>query len=308
MTDMGIENHDIELVDIDSDGGWEMTTEAMVRKWLEKNYGTRRDASGYAMKICADYRDEMDTETAINILGSDDPEISFYEELGYMYDAVLYDVESDLIEECAADLGVEEDDVRDAIYELIYPVYPADHFLKQEFRVPIMVDTGAESNVDFTLNGFDDKGFIDQRSGIAWLIEQQGHRKSEIELDTERDSKSEFVNSTFDAVNFQTGHISTLTFLATMTLEQLIKLNSKWKPADMPGTITISKDSFTLLFSPWDGAGSDFIELERDVELPVNMIWKALPDCPRRVGGNWGVDETYGLIGKAWRGQVTINE
>lgn len=285
-----------------------MTTDAMVREWLEKNYGNCRDASGYAMELYADYRDEMDLKTAIEILDSDDPEIAFYEELGYMYDEAQCNMEGELIEKCAADLGIDGDDVRDAIYELTYPVYPADHFLKQEFRVPIMVDTGAESNVDFTLNGFDDKGFIDQRSGISWLIEQQGHHKSEIELDTERDSKSEFVNSTFDAVNFQTGHISTLTFLTTMTLEQLIKLNNKWKPADMPGTITISKDSFTLLFSPWDGAGSDFIELERDVELPVSMIWEALPDCPRRVGGNWGVDETYGLTGKAWRGQVTINE
>ena len=285
-----------------------MTTEAMVREWLEQNYGDRRDASGYAMELYADYRDEMDTKTAIEILGSDDPEVAFYEELGYMYETGQCNMEEELIEKCAADLGVEEDDVRDAIYELTYPVYPADHFLKQEFYVPIMVDTGAESNADFTLNGFDNKGFIDPRSGIAWLIEQQGHSKSEIELDTERDSENEFVNSTFDAVNYQTGHLSTLTFLVTMTLEQLIKLNSKWKPADMPGTITISKDSFTLLFDPWCGEGSDFIELERDVELPVNMIWEALPDCPRSVGGNWGVDETYGLTGEAWRGQVTINE
>lgn len=285
-----------------------MTSEAMVREWLEKNYGDCRDASGYAMELYADYRDEMDTKTAIEILGSDDPEVAFYEELGYMYETGQCNMEEELIEKCAADLGVEEDDVRDAIYELTYPVYPAEHFLKQEFRVPIMVDTGAESNVDFTLNSFDDKGFIDPRSGIAWLIEQQGHRKSEIELDTERDSENEFVNSTFDAVNYQTGHLGTLTFLVTMTLEQLIKLNSKWKPADMPGTITISKNSFTLLFSPWSGAGSDFIQLERDVELPVNMIWEALPDCPYHINYGWGVDETYGLTGTAWRGQVTINE
>ncbi len=285
-----------------------MTTDAMVREWLEKNYGSRRDASGYAMKLYADYRDELDLKTAIEILDNDDPEIAFYEELGYMYDTAQCNVENALIESCAADLGVEEDDVRDAIYELTYPVYPADHFLKQEFHVSIMVDTGAESNVDFILNGFDGEGFIDPRSGIAWLIEQQGHSTSKVELDTARDSENEFVSSTFNAVSYQTGNLSTLTFLVTMTLEQLIKLNSKWKSADKPGTITISKDSFTLLFDPWYGAGSDFIELERDVELPVNMIWEALPDCPRSVGGNWGVDETYGLTGEAWRGQVTINE
>ena len=285
-----------------------MTTDAMVREWLEKNYGSRRDASGYAMKLYADYRDDLDLKTAIEILDNDDPEIAFYEELGYMYDTAQCNVENALIESCAADLGVEEDDVRDAIYELTYPVYPADHFLKQEFHVSIMVDTGAESNVDFILNGFDGEGFIDPRSGIAWLIEQQGHSTSKVELDTARDSENEFVSSTFNAVSYQTGNLSTLTFLVTMTLEQLIKLNSKWKSADKPGTITISKDSFTLLFDPWYGAGSDFIELERDVELPVNMIWEALPDCPRSVGGNWGVDETYGLTGEAWRGQVTINE
>lgn len=285
-----------------------MTTEAMVREWLEKNYGSRRDASGYAMKLYADYRDELDLKTAIEILDNDDPEIAFYEELEYMYETVQCNIENALIESCAADLGVEEDDVRDAIYELTYPVYPADHFLKQEFYVPIMVDTGAESNVDFTLNGFDGEGFIDPRSGIAWLIEQQGHSTSKVELDTARDSENEFVSSTFNAVSYQTGNLSTLTFLVTMTLEQLIKLNSKWKSADKPGTITISKDSFTLLFDPWYGAGSDFIELERDVELPVSMIWEALPDCPYHVSGNWGVDETYGLTGEAWRGQVTINE
>ena len=285
-----------------------MTSETMVHEWLEKNYGDCRDASGYAMELYADYRDEMDTKTAIEILGSDDPEVAFYEELGYMYETGQCNMEEELIEKCAADLGVEEDDVRDAIYELTYPVYPADHFLKQEFYVPIMVDTGAESNVDFTLNGFDGEGFIDPRSGIAWLIEQQGHSTSKVELDTARDSENEFVSSTFNAVSYQTGNLSTLTFLVTMTLEQLIKLNSKWKSADKPGTITISKDSFTLLFNPWDGAGSDFIELEHDVELPVSMIWEALPDCPRHVGGNWGVDETYGLTGEAWRGQVTINE
>lgn len=129
-----------------------MMSEAMVREWLEKNYGSCRDASGYAMELYADYRDELDLKTAIEILDNDDPEIAFYEELGYMYDTAQCNMEDELIEKCAADLGVEEDDVRDAIYELTYPVYPADHFLKQEFRVPIMVDTGAESNVDFMMN------------------------------------------------------------------------------------------------------------------------------------------------------------
>lgn len=103
-----------------------MTTEAMVREWLEKNYGNCRDASGYAMELYADYRDELDLKTAIEILDSDDPEIAFYEEFGYMYETAQCEMEGELIEKCAADLGVEEDDVRNAIYELTYPVYPAD--------------------------------------------------------------------------------------------------------------------------------------------------------------------------------------
>lgn len=82
-------------------------------------------------------------------------------------------------------MGNAEEDLNDAIDELAYWVYPEDHFMKQEFNVDIMLDTG-DGNYDFTLNSpypcwyGDYDARLDEKSSLLWLSRQQGYSKTRL--------------------------------------------------------------------------------------------------------------------------------
>ena len=68
------------------------------------------------------------------------------------------------------------------------------------------------------------------------------------------------------------------------------------------GALRIEKDAVCGLFDPWNGGGSTLdLELEHDVVLPMELVHEITPDvCLYR----YGVDEVYGLVGKAWGAEV----
>lgn len=213
-----------------------------------------------------------------------------------------------------------EDLMRDLLLEMVQYQLPEEHFLKQEFYVNIMLDTG-DGNYDFTLNSpypcwyGDYKARLHEKSSLLWLARQQGYNKTQLwrtlrEGDM-RDPKGFLESCRVECANLAS-HMATVTFLVRMTLEDLMELNRLVQLQDVNGHqydatknpycgyVTLDKDTMCGLFDPWHGGGSILeIQLEKDVRLPIKYIWSAFPDGHGH--GHYDVGEVYGMCGSAWQ-------
>lgn len=304
-------------------------SEAIVTE-LDKKWELRRDQGGcFCYEIYADYRDEMDYDTATAILGSDDPWAAFVEKMDEWYSDYEWEVRSELekgIEsKLTADDGPypegftdeEADMFRDLMLEAVYFELPESHYLNQEFFVDIMVDTG-DGNYDYTLNSVYPCWYgryeqrLDDKAGIVWLARQQGYTKAQLWKALREGDISNphgFLETMRQEVANCASHMMTLTFLVKMSLRDLMELNRLIKLQDRNGHfydatknpdcgyIVIDKNTMTGLYDPWGGGGSVLeVELGKDVRLPIRFIRSALPDG----GDGYSVESVYGMCGSAW--------
>ena len=303
-----------------------------VRALLEERFDLKSNGDGtFSGEIYADYRDELDSKTAVEICESDNPWETFDEKMdeGYMdYECHLLNSLCDEVIEKLDEARPDglTDEERDLVIYILRDMasfaYPADHYLKQAFRVNIMLDTG-DLNYDYVLNSvypcwYGEYGArIDDKAGIVWLAKSQGYTKTQLWKalqDGDMAHPKGFLESMRAELANLPSSMSIVTFLCEMTLEQLISLNTilrqrdkggyNYNPCHRPycGYMLIGKETMTGLFDPWDGGGSVFeIELERDVRLPLKLIRSVLPD-----GGEWrySVGEVYAMCGSAWRDSV----
>lgn len=298
---------------------------------IDRKLGYYRQPDGtFTYEIYADYRDEMDSKTAIRILQSEDPMCAFWEQLDEWYSDYEWQLRSELEQELERELtapggpypeGLPDDGadlLHDLLLELVYYQLPEEHFMKQSFRVDIMADTG-DGNCDYTLNsvypcwygGYDAR--IDDRAGIVWLAKTQGYTKTRLwralRLGDMRDPTGFLESMRVELANLASS-MSTVTFLVEMTLEQLMELNRLIRLQEREGRhydsrknpycgyIVLDKNTETGLYDPWSGGGSCFeIQLEKDVRLPVKYIRSALPDG----GDGYAVERVYGMCGSAWQ-------
>ena len=302
-----------------------------VSEILDTLLGYERQPDGtYSYEIYADYRDKLDTKTVIQILESKEPMETFWEQLDEGYWDYQWTLENELENEIRAKLTDEdgpypdglsdEDDamLRDVLLELVYFKLPTGHYLKQEFPVDIMVDTG-DGNYDYTLNAAYPCWYgvygapIDDRAGIVWLAKTQGYTRGKLQRALRQGDIAEpkgFLETMRQELANLPSHMSTVTFLVELTLERLIELNRLIKLQDREGRhydarenpycgyIILDKNTETGLYDPWCGGGSCFeIQLERDVKLPIKYIRSALPDG----GDGYSVDEVYAMCGSAWK-------
>ena len=302
---------------------------------LDTLSGYERQEDGmFSCEVYADYRDEMDSKTAITILQSDDPIGTFWEQLDEWYQDYQRELGDELEQTVRAKLTAsdgpypeglsDEDDAAlcDVIHELVWFKLPEAHFMKQEFYVNIMVDTG-DGNLDYTPNSVYPCWYgscgdpIDPRAGIAWLAKTQGYTKGRLKRalcqGDMADPKGFLESMQVELANLSSA-MSTVTFLVELTLEQLIELNRLIRLQDRDGIhydsrknpycgyVILDKNTETGLYDPWNGGGSVFeIQLERDVRLPVKYIRSALPDG----GDGYSIGSVYGMCGSAWtRGGV----
>ena len=306
-------------------------TKEAVKAALKKRHGYAFKEDGMLHIECwPDYRDQMQDTTAIEILESEDPDLALEEKLEEWYLDWIDQEKTETLDMLIDDLREngsiseeEEEDVRDyAACELICVDLPFDHYLDQHFRVPVMLDTG-DLNHDFSLNAqlYPTYPFIkrkiDENASIVWLVRQQGHTPEELEkqIDTVKYDPENvtFLASVEQELANLPSQLSCVTFLTKMTLRQLIEVNRLKKlskpegrtiytPCDRPdcGTLVLERTTMCGLFGPFDGGGSILeIELEKDAEIPINLIWNCLPDA-KHSAVNWTVDDVYGLTGKAW--------
>ena len=294
----------------------------------------KKEDGTYGVEIYADYRDEMSGEGAAKILQSSDPECALWEQLQEWYGDAEWQDKVNLRRQVKELLTVapaapfpcgldeeEEEEVDALIDEMIFWEFPEDHFLDQEFNIPLMLDTG-DGNYDFTLNAvyphWSDAPAeeLDEKSSLLWLARQQGYTKEQLVGALNEGDKAHphgFLESAQVELANLLSSMSCVVFLLKMSLRQLILLNRCIKLQDRNGRnydatknpdcghIALDKKTMCGLFNPWCGGGSVLeIELERDVEIPIRFIRSALPDG----SDGYGVDDVYGLIGSAWKDAV----
>lgn len=299
----------------------------------EFGYCRSKDGSYYSPEIYADYRDEFDNKTITKILESNYPKEAFDEELDEAYFYARCDYENDCIDAIRIRvrkdpaleellLEEDEDEIREYILDKVCFELPENHFLDQEVYANIFVDTG-DGNYDFVLNSVYPhyngiKGErIDPKASIVWLAKQQGYTKTQLQQAMKngidkREPKG-FLESMYVELINMGSHMTMLSFLARMTVGQLIELNDLMKHQDADGHkydksenpdcgyIVIDKKAETGLYDAWSGGGSVFeIQLEKDVKLPIKFIRSALPDG----GDGYSIDEVYGMCGSCWRDVV----
>lgn len=306
---------------------------AVIVEYCENHCFDKTEGGCYKYDLYADYRDGFDYERATEILEASDPMQKLYEVLDdawFHYSTQVEDEHIDKIKEIlesedglfpeGMDADAEEM-LKDEFREIAYIALPYDHYLKQEFRTNIMIDTG-DGNYDYTLNavypayGGRYGDTIDNKASIVWLAKQQGYTKTQLknalkESDM-RDPKG-FLQSLRVEIANEGSMMNTLLFLAKMTLRELIDLNELIKLQDRNGRqydatkipycgyIVIDKKAETGLYDPWNGGGSVFeIELEKDIRLPIRFIRSALPDG----GDGHSLDSVYGMWGGCWKDDV----
>lgn len=301
--------------------------------YCESHCFDKTESGCYKYNLYADYRDGFDYDRVTEILGASDPMQRFYEVLDDAWFHYKLDVEDEHIDKIKEILESEdglfpegmddewEEKLKDEFREIAYIELPYDHYLKQEFRTNIMVDTG-DGNYDYTLNavypayGGRYGDTIDNKASIVWLAKQQGYTKTQLKNALNkgdmRDPKG-FLQSLRVEVANEGSMMNTLVFLAKMTLQELIDLNEliglqdrngrMYDATKIPycGYIIIDKKAETGLYDPWNGGGSVFeIELEKDIRLPVRFIRSALPDG----GDGHSLDSVYGMWGGCWKDDV----
>ena len=297
---------------------------------LRSSFYLHENSDGtFTGEIYADYRDKMDRRTAIEICEDNQPMAMFDAVMDEWYDDCAWEYRNDVRREVARKLAEsrpkgltsEEESLLDEIMEeCVYYNYPSDHYLKQEFYVNVMLDTG-DANSDYVLNSVYPCWYgkygarIDDKASIVWLARSQGYTKTQLaEALKEGDmvNPKGFLESMRVELANLPSHMSIVTFLVRMSLRDLISVNEAlhYRKANGHGTkrrpncgyMVVGKDTMTGLYSPWDGGGSVLeVELERDVKIPFSVVHSILPDGGE---GRYSIENAYGMCGSAWRDTI----
>ena len=282
--------------------------ETRIAAWLRRQWGVEEEGGCFYTELFADYRDELGERDLQTIADSDDPREAFYDWLNDAYEDEVDQAWFNLASKCADDLEIEHETAWEFLTEMVEVRLPEQHFLDQEIRVDILVDTG-DANYDFICNniapawGGCDPDEASAEASIFWLARQQGYGREQVAAALKgEETRSTFLESLVREVENEASSIDVLTFLCTMTLGQWIEVRENWMQARHMGVLRIEKDAVCGLFDPWSGAGSAMdLELVHDVVLPMELVHEITPDvCLYR----YGVDEVYGLVGQAWGAEV----
>lgn len=270
----------------------------------------------------ADYDDRLSDKELEKVLDSEDPEQALEEMLWDCYTGCEWQYRDDIVSNFlktheGSKYSYEE--VDDELVEIWYFKVPEDHYFEQEVDVDIVVDTG-DMNYDYTLNAVyphyngskDDE--IDDKASLVWLAKTQGYTKEQLQnyLTNGKDKLDVkgFLETVYqEVINCSTG-CPALFIPIKMTVRQLLKINKIINTRDKNGyvynpdkrkdcgTLVIDKNVDCALYDSWAGGGGCWgIELEKDVELPIKFIHKAIPDgCL-----GYSMRECYGVTSDCWK-------
>ena len=273
---------------------------------------TEAGGAYFTTEICADCRDELSRDALEAMVDSAHPLDEFYAWLDSVYEFEMDEIWDRLATRCAEDLGLEFETAWEFITEMVDVQLPIQHYLAQELRVDILVDTG-DANLDFSANciapawgGYAPEDAPEEAS-IFWLAKQQGYGREQVVAALRgQETASPFLKSLVREVENETSGMNALTFLCTMTLGEWMDIQAEMRNPLRKGALRIDMYAVCGLFDPWSGAGSVLdLEPEHDVVLPMELVHEITPDvCLCR----YGIDEVYGLVGQAWGAEVKYEE
>lgn len=285
--------------------------EDFVIQSLRGKYAYAEDSDGHFSIELYDEDTTIALNTIAEILSGKFPMDALQEKLMEWYQDSIFAAEDEEIREVMGKLSDTEDllpgglstDEEELLHDIMVTHIsfdpPLDRYLKQKVAVTVFLDTG-DANYDFVLNaayphynGSSDEP-INELASLVWLAEQQGYTRKQL-WDTllTQSSDSEFLASCLQEVINASCPMLATTFLVKMTVEQAIELNAilqqvehyarenRIKPLDMPdfGRITLDKSVVAGLFDFSNGGGGIFeIKFEKDVVIPIALIYSAMPD------------------------------
>lgn len=291
--------------------------------FLKENYHEfDEETKCFFDKAYADYDDRVSDKELEKVLDSDDPEQALEEMLWDCYTGCEWQYRDDIISnflKTPEGSKYDYEEVDDELVEMWYFKIPEDHYLKQEVNVDIVVDTG-DMNYDYTLNAVyphyngreDDE--IDNKASLVWLAKTQDYTKEQLQnqLTNEKDKLDVkgFLETVYQEVINCSTSCPALFIPIKMTVRQLLKINKIINARDKNGyvyepykrkdcgSLIIDKNVDCALYDSWAGGGGCWgIELEKDIELPIKFIHKAVPDgCL-----DYSMKECYGVTSDCWK-------
>lgn len=309
-----------------------------VETYLDKEYSWCKQEDGsYLYELGLDQGDCVGPQSLEEFAETDNPHMAYWEYMNDTYQNLMLDVRDraasdiqDMLNTMDIDAPssirslVEQENniemlVRDCLLDHFDVAPPLEEMLGREILVDIFMDTG-DGNYDFTLNQPSSDGTLNPKAGIVWLAQQQGYSKETVEaaLASKDAPEDPFLVSLKQEVENVGSSMSTVTFLVRMTLGKWLDLLSGIRMQDYNGrhydatenpdcgTIVLRRDTECGLYDPWNGAGSCLeIVLQKDVEIPIRLIWKAISDDPYSHGyGKVSIQNVYGVVSSIWRDTV----
>lgn len=233
-----------------------------------------------------------------------------------MYAQELYeDVESDMTMQVvdafgryleANDIDVDEDSVRDLVYDVFYvdlkEVVSTVLSLGLDVDI-VLTNTNNEALHGFAYNndfGEDDK-FSQLSSSWPFILKSQGIEGVDSVEDL-RDVEGKVASSIVEEIENTTSGMNAFTFFVKMSMEDFLKLQE-----GNYSSITLKAGTPCGLVDFWYGAGSLLeVDLDKPVILPKGTF-NAVIDKANPYG--YSVEQIYGMLSSFWKSNaVKINE
>lgn len=147
-------------------------------------------------------------------------------------------------------------------------------------------------------------------NALSYLVHQQGYEMSQVAevLYTGEPTTDKFLQSVVDELeNFPSYSMAELTALVTLDSDGLAVLD---QIAKGEGVIELSQNTMIGLYNEWQGTGSSLeVELHKPFIVPADMVRGVQIEGQKSdYAHGYTVNDTYGLIGKAWEGTVETSE
>lgn len=197
-----------------------------------------------------------------------------------------------------------------------------------EYKMNVMLTTPVEQNFDMgsiaSMFSEHDAEWVNKRledmtakeqekhfdNALTYVVYQQGHTLSEVAKAyyENKPIENEFVKSIVDELDeFPSYSMAETTALVTLNKEGLQVLD---QIAKGEGDITFSKDTMIGLYNEWQGTGSQLeIQLEKPLTVPADMVRNVQIEGQKSdYTHGYTVNDTYGLIGECWKGEISKSE
>jgi len=226
-----------------------------------------------------------------------------YIEVEHEYYREIFDfVEGSIDPELYAEYGEDYDYLIECIQDIVYANYDDvyRHVNGTSIRCYVaLTNTNEEMNYDFYESALENlekdmkySEFNSLHNSNKFLCKSQGHTMRELydTLYNEKKSSSKFINSLVE--EYETAYDGgCFVFCFELDLEDFANIKYN-KPKLM-----ISKNTLCGLYGWFNGDGGTLdVELEKDLVVP-SAVYEMFEDSEM----GYGIDETFGLTGNAWR-------